>query len=173
MHQILSHTRQRTRRPCREHEREWRGYCVDHNLEDHWLEQLNELEVFDLISICEGHVTNHRNSPNGRPHVNLRIKRTYKSAVINSWAALHARLDQMVQECFNPESTQYEFELRLGTRSTRNGQRRREDFVVKLRSTTRRFTDGPEESLSNWYSEIVPSIRKFDQLLMESVHNDA
>ena len=36
-------------------EREWRGYSVDINLCDEWLEALNAMEVLELRSICEGH----------------------------------------------------------------------------------------------------------------------
>ena len=43
------------RRRCRDHEKRWRDFCVDKNLEEDWLERLNSLKAFTLIGICEGH----------------------------------------------------------------------------------------------------------------------
>lgn len=38
-----------------DYQRRWRGYEVDKNLEDDWLERLNALTVFRLVNVCEGH----------------------------------------------------------------------------------------------------------------------
>jgi hypothetical protein len=68
--------RKRPNRKCRPHERLWRDYCVDKHLEDEWLESLNALKSFNLISICEGHL--HQNLTNrAYPNINLRIKDEY------------------------------------------------------------------------------------------------
>jgi hypothetical protein len=37
------------------YQRQWKDYQVDKNLSDEWLESLNRLKCFDLISVCEGH----------------------------------------------------------------------------------------------------------------------
>jgi hypothetical protein len=66
--------RRTPRRKCRDYEREWSGFCVDRNLEDDWLERLNRLQAFSLISICEGHC-DHRTEPSGKAsHIKLRLK---------------------------------------------------------------------------------------------------
>ena len=61
------------RREPRPHERIWRNHYVDINLKDEWLEHLNSLKVFKLISICEGHVYVGRLG-RSTPHFNLRLK---------------------------------------------------------------------------------------------------
>ena len=134
MHQIV-HRTQRTRWRRREHEREWQGRCVDHNLKDKWLEKLNA--IVDLTSQVSARDTSPVTKCNEqRPSVNFRLKAAFINPLITEWTALHSVLDCAAAECFHNVSTYYEFELRLGTRSARNGQRRKEEFVVKLRSTT-------------------------------------
>ncbi|HNS56795.1 MAG TPA: hypothetical protein PKO34_07060 [Smithellaceae bacterium] len=41
---------------CKSHERPWRDWAVDRNLDNQWLERLNKLETLNLVSICEGHI---------------------------------------------------------------------------------------------------------------------
>jgi len=146
----------------REHERPWRGRFVDRNLHDDWLMRLNSLAAFDLFSICEGHVGDRRR-PDGAPHVNLRLHGEYMAILVLRWSSFHDQLDQAAVECFNRDSTHWEFELRMGTRLSRLGPRRRKDFVVRLRSTTARTTGEPEPSLAAWFGEIVPAVEMFAQ----------
>lgn len=64
--------RRTTRRPCRDHERLWGERYVDKDLKDDWLERLNRLNNFDLISICQGHNGSTRSRQ--LPGLNVRVK---------------------------------------------------------------------------------------------------
>ncbi len=165
------HRTRRLRRPCREHEREWQGRCVDRNLEDQWLERLNSLKAFDLVSICEGHV-DRRNRINSAPHVNFRLKSEFFNSLITEWREWHDLLDRTAAECFDAASTHFEFELILGTRSTRNGLQRRQVFFVKLRSRTPRSTIDAEESLFDWYENVIPAVTRFDEFMSRRLRKE-
>lgn len=39
------------------YQRTWRDYRVDNNLEDDWLVRLNNLGLFYVVNVCEGHYT--------------------------------------------------------------------------------------------------------------------
>ena len=46
-----------------DYQREWRHYRVDKNLKDDWLVRLNNLRLFYVTSVCEGHFTCDDNYP--------------------------------------------------------------------------------------------------------------
>jgi hypothetical protein len=54
----------------------WGKYSVDPNISENWLERLNNLKLFDLVSICEGHFKE-VHPYNRQPHINLRLKDEY------------------------------------------------------------------------------------------------
>ena len=78
-------TKKTPRRKCTDHEREWRGFCVDKNLQDDWLERLNSLEAFSPISICEGHCNGRAKPTQTPPHVKLRLKERFLSDIAIYW----------------------------------------------------------------------------------------
>ena len=77
--------RRTPRRACRDHGREWKGFCVDNGLEDGWLVSLNDLAAFDLISICEGHCDRCTDSPMTPLHVKLRLKERLLAGIARRW----------------------------------------------------------------------------------------
>ena len=150
-----------TIRSCREHERIWNSRCVDINFKDEWLEELNNLKAFNLISICEGHIAGRR--PFGQsPHINLRIKDNYKEFILKKAKGVNNKLYQLCQECFNSSITHYGTDIKFLTRSARTSATKREDFTIRLRSTVPRKTSGTEKSMIKWFEEIISNIKKFD-----------
>ena len=59
---------------CQTHEKRWLDYCVDKNLDEHWLEELNSLQAFNLVSICEGHFSQAKNPSKKFAHISLKLK---------------------------------------------------------------------------------------------------
>ena len=62
------------RRACDPGKRLWRAYQVDEGLENDWLYRLNELNVFELTSICQGHPSARRSILRSHPHIILRVR---------------------------------------------------------------------------------------------------
>jgi hypothetical protein len=151
-------------RPCREYEREWQGRYVDRNLSDDWLVALNALDVFRLISICEGHL----DGPGGRasaPHVNLRLRPKLVRAAYAFWDDLSVGLAGEFGRLFSSASTVVEAELRLQVRLGPGGVVSRPDMVIKLRGVRVRASRELEPEVVNWFSQVVAQSRSLDQLV--------
>lgn len=157
-----------TSRPPGLHEREWRGRNVDKNLDDAWLESLNTLTSFDLISICEGHSAGRRNS---EPHINLRIKAGRQFLVVANWSVLQTGIDQfLLEHSSDLHDTIVEAELRRRSRAAPGrGNDRHDDFVVKLCRALNTATVGAP--MTEWFERMIPFVRKLDQVVAAHTQN--
>ena len=99
---------------CRPHERRWRNFCVDRALKDDWLERLNGLKVFDLISICEGHGTAAETELGRLPHFNLRLKSPIAEQLDDIWSSIRTEVGEAIDQCFSNRYTAVNFEFRSG-----------------------------------------------------------
>jgi hypothetical protein len=159
-------TPRRRARSCREHERPWRGYCVDRNLEDAWLERLNAFRSFDLISICAGHPADSGTRRSTRPHINLRCKRT---CLPDSLDRIVVALDAIAKELgvsFPAELGSATIELRVNASSQR--QRVRRDFVIRVESRGIRENANMDEATRSWFSQTVEAIDRLDATLTQA-----
>jgi hypothetical protein len=104
------------RRKCRGHEREWRGFCVDANLEDEWLARLNDLQAFDLISICEGHCNRQAEPSRTPPHIKLRLKERLLRGVASHWDEHKMAVVGKVNRLFETGDTYVNLELKFKLR---------------------------------------------------------
>lgn len=149
--------RQRLRN-CREHERLWRDRCVDKNLKDDWLERLNTLQSFELISICEGHLDR-------RPHINLRLRPDLIAALANDWHAYQAKFQEGISNIFRYPLTSASFELRYRY-STRGGRSHyREDAVLKIEALRERSSRNEELNQDEWFMANVQASEDFDKFI--------
>lgn len=153
------------RRECREYERIWRSRCVDRNLHDDWLETLNSLDSFDLISVCEGHLTERVNSRRSSAHISLRIKGALSEHVADQWVQIQDAVDQVFCELLDPNASHAKAELRLSSRLNCGSVDRHTDLVVELRCRTPRSSHEPEKSMIDWFGSIVPIIRQLDRIV--------
>lgn len=58
---------------------------MDRDLGDEWLERLNKLETFSLVSICEGHINVEQTSVKRRPCIILRPKEAHLRPLTEKW----------------------------------------------------------------------------------------
>jgi hypothetical protein len=155
------------RRPCRDYERAWRNHCVDRNLEDSWLEALNALEAFDLISICEGHISERSRL---RPHINLRLKSALVPVAAEAWDSLSANLAGSLSSIFDAESTSVTVEIKLGICLERGGITARRDLTTRIEARRSRSTPSLDAETSDWFRRTVRSIEKFDRDMVDRFH---
>ena len=155
-------------RPCREYQRLWQGRCVDRNLADDWLISLNTLGVFQLISICEGHVYEDGRRPSV-PHINLRLRSELVRTAYAVWDDLSIGLAGEFGRVFQPTTTIADAELRLGVQLGRNGLSSRPDMVIKLRAVRVRASRNMEPEVAEWFSQAVANCRAIDRLVCSRV----
>ena len=112
---------------CGPQERRWRDRCVDTGLKDDWLERLNALAVFDLISICEGHPDEPEFEHRRTPHINFRVKEIHAETIAALWNSEQATLAALMDKAFLALPLSVVFEVRSG-RKLRSGSAA--DFVL-------------------------------------------
>jgi hypothetical protein len=152
-----------SRRKCRDHEREWRGFCVDRNLKDDWLELLNDLEAFSLISICEGHCNRRAEPSRTPPHVKLRLKERLLPGIAGRWDEHKMEVLAKVNELFQTGDTyvnlELKFKLGLGT-GRLNYQ---ENLIVRVHGRQARVTEEMDADIHGWFERIVDRIEELDR----------
>ena len=156
--------RSRIQRECREYERIWKGRYVDKHLADHWLEALNGLSCFNLISICEGHTTVDHH-PREYPHINLRMKPECFSLILRDEKNfLQFVRTALVQICHN-ETTNIRVEY---TQKFYNLGSWQNDFVVHFQACLNSAQDVDFSVRSRWFDQVVQNSIQFDRAIKEN-----
>jgi hypothetical protein len=157
--------RKTPRRKCRDHEREWKGFCVDRNLEDDWLERLNRLEALSLISICEGHC-DRRTEPSGKsPHIKLRLKEHLLPGLAGHWDDQKMTVVSEVNRLFQTGDTYVNLELKFKLRSGTGRLNYQEDLIVRVHSRQARPSEEMDAETCDWLQHSVSRIEELDDLL--------
>ena len=128
-----------------------------------WLERLNDLSLFDLISICEGHnegSAEHRQLP----HINLRLSDVHITKIVEEWNRLKADVSSVLDECFNAASFRGHFEVRSGFASDKDGN---EPVEIALLKISARFdlTKSINDPKADWFEKSIAAAELFDKKL--------
>jgi hypothetical protein len=153
------------RRKCRGHEREWRGFCVDANVEDEWLERLNDLQAFDLISICEGHCDRRAGSTTTPPHIKLRLKEHLLPGVARRWDDQKMAIVSEVSRLFQTGDTYVSLELKFKLRSGTGRLIYQEDVVVRIHGRHARTSEELDDESRHWFQHSVSRVEDLDKII--------
>jgi hypothetical protein len=154
--------RKTPRRKCRDYEREWNGFCVDRNLEDDWLERLNGLEAFILISICEGHCDRQTEPSRTPPHVKLRLRESLLPCIASRWDEHKMAILSEVNRLFQTGDTYVNLELKLKLRSGTGRLNYQEDLLVRVHSRRARISEELDAETRDWFQQSVSRIEELD-----------
>ncbi|MBL7111903.1 MAG: hypothetical protein ISS19_08185 [Bacteroidales bacterium] len=145
-------------REPRQDQKSWNGHTVDQNLKDDWLNALNRLSIFNLISICEGHQRSR--DPYGKlPHINLRIKPfllTTANQIFNN--NTKGQLSGILGNLFDHSSYATEIYCKKKSRSLID------DLTVGMRCRKRKINDHLE-FMNVWFPETIIKIKEFDKTI--------
>lgn len=150
-------------RPCGSHERVWRGRCVDKNLLDGWLDALNSLSCYSMISICEGHSERMRTPNGGRPHINLRLKEHLLPLCITKYDQVSVVLQHKLIELFGNETTSAYIEIKIRINSSRARQEVMRDVVLHVDSRVQRTGQDIDPNTENWFSKNIVCMHNLDE----------
>ena len=147
---------------CKPYERPWRDWAVDRNIDDYWLERLNDLETLSLASVCEGHLDVQPNSVKRRPTIILRPKKAYMVPLTVGWYDLKAVLAAEIERIWPDDETIIEFEIQH--RLVKNGDHPAdiEDIIIRITSERRRDVVLLPEWIVLWFRLSLIRIRAFD-----------
>lgn len=143
-------------------QRPWQTFSVDAMLEDEWLERLNGLKCFDLISICQGHADAPEDHPRRRPHFNLRLKDEFAEALINDRVQVKDRISEILDRAFETAHTVAYFEIRTGFIKDKKGVAAQDIVLLKVSRHTDLLKDPPTDPLGSWFDENVAAAENFD-----------
>ena len=160
------------RRKCRDHEREWCGFCVDKNLEDDWLARLNNLAVFDLISICEGHCGRQTEPSRTPPHVKLRLKENHLPGIASQWDSHKMAILSAVNRLFQTGETYVNLELKFKLRSGTGRLNYQEEMIMRIHGRQERDTEEMKEATRAWFRQCVARVEELDHLVAELWENE-
>lgn len=141
-------------RQPRPHERIWNGRIVDKNLNGIWLERLNALKAFNLISICGGH------EQRRTPHINLRLKWQYLDYTSSHYLNLDTPIRNIINDLFPSEECIVKTEFKIiNSNVPRHCDIRKEDFIITVNYPQR-------SSVGSWLDNAINNIEILDQKLL-------
>lgn len=153
------------RRKCREHEREWNGFCVDKNLKDDWLVRLNNLQALEPISICEGHSTQRSESSRTFPHIKLRLKEHLLPGVARHWDEHKMAVLKAVNRLFQTGDTYVNLELKFKLRSATGRLNYEENLLVRIHDRQAKVSEEMDARTCDWFEQSVSRIEELDSLI--------
>ena len=156
----------RLRRECRDYERRWRDTCVDRNLEDEWLERLNDLETLALVGICEGHPDRRAGSSGRYPHIALRLKESLLPGIAGRWGELRVAMLNEIGRLFESGDTDARLELKFRLRAGRGKLVYQEDLTLRLRSLQTRDAEEMDGEAYGWFERSVERVEEIDRVVL-------
>jgi hypothetical protein len=156
----------RLSRECREYERRWRDTCVDRNLEDEWLERLNDLGALALVGICEGHPDRRAGSSGRYPHITLRLKESLLPGIAGRWGELRVAMLNEIGRLFESGDTDARLELKFRLRAGRGKLVYQEDLTIRLRSVQTRDAGEMDGEAYRWFERSVERVEEIDRVVL-------
>jgi hypothetical protein len=150
---------------CKPHERPWRDWAVDRNLDDHWLERLNNLATFNLINICEGHVDVDPTSVKRNPRIILRPKEDYIRPLTVHWHDLKEALAAEIKRIWSGGESIIDFEIQHRLVKNDDGLEDIEDITMRIKSKRKRDIMILPEWIGHWFRQTLSRIEAFDQFM--------
>ena len=150
---------------CKPYERPWRDWFVDRNLNDGWLEQLNNLETLSLVSICEGHIDARPTSVRKSPRIALMFKKDYMRPLTEKWYNLKEALTTAIEKTWPDEETIIQFEIQHRLVKNDGLVEEIEAIIIRIISERKRDTVLLPEWTNHWFRQALSRIEAFDRLM--------
>ena len=150
---------------CKPYERPWQDWAVDRNLDDQWLERLNNLEAFSLVSVCEGHLDVKLTSVKRCPCIILRPKEAYIRPLTIHWYGLKEALAAEIERIWPGAETIVEFEIQHRLVKNVDPLEDREDIIMRITSVRKRDAMTFPEWIDQWFRQTLLRIEAFDQFM--------
>jgi len=156
---------------CKSYERPWRDWAVDRNLDNHWLERLNNLETLDLVSICEGHLDVKSTSVKRRPFIILSPKNDYLRPITERWYDLKEDLADEIERIWPGKETIIEFEIQHSLVKDEDDLADIGDIILRITSVRKRDMMILSVWIQKWFRKNISKIEAFDQFMKTLKYN--
>ena len=155
----------KTKKECKEHEKRWRNYCVDKNLDDEWLERLNKLKAFQLVGICEGHIKRHVDAKSSYRNVNLILRDELMVSVVAKWPELKTEILKEAAEILENNATKTRLEIHHRLRARQGKIISQDALKISMLSNQSRDQDELGDEMRIWFEGCVERIEELDQIV--------
>ena len=139
---------------------------MDKNLEDEWLERLNDLETLALVGICEGHPDRRAGSSGRYPHIALRLKESLLPGIAGRWGELRVAMLNEIGRLFESGDTDARLELKFRLRAGRGKLVYQEDLTLRLRSLQTRDAEEMDGEAYGWFERSVERVEEIDGVVL-------
>lgn len=150
---------------CKPYERTWRNWAVDQNLDDHWLERLNNLETFSLVGICEGHTDAKPASLRRCPRIALMLRKAYMRPLTEQWYDLKETLTTAIERTWPDKETIIEFSIQHRLAKNDDLVEEIEAIIIRIISERKRDTMLLPKWTNHWFRHALLRIEAFDQFM--------
>lgn len=150
---------------CKSYERPWRNWAVDRNLDDCWLERLNNLETFSLVGICEGHIDVKPTSVRRSPRIALMLKKVYMRPLTEQWYDLKEALAIEIKRTWPDAESIIQFEIQHRLVKNDGLVEEIEAIIIRIISERKRDTMLLPEWTNHWFRQTLLRIEAFDQFM--------
>jgi len=158
-------TNQRIVPDCKSYERPWRDWAVDRNLDDQWLERLNNLETLNLVSICEGHIDARPTSARRSPRIALMLKKAHMRPLTEQWYELKESLAREIERVWSNKETIIEFEIQHRLVKDEEALADIEGIIMRIASVRKRDMMIISVWIQKWFRKNISKIETFDQFM--------
>lgn len=136
---------------------------MDRNIQDDWLERLNDLQVLRLINICEGHHDLQTDPSRMSPQVVLRLKEAYLPGAARLWDEHKMAILEQVDRSFQTGDTNGNLEVKFKLRWGAGRLTYQEDLVLRIRGQRRRTSVEMGEETCAWFQQSVARVEELDR----------
>jgi cation transport regulator ChaC len=155
------------RRACDPGKRLWRAYQVDEGLENDWLYRLNALHVFELTSICQGHLSARRSILRSHPHIILRVRDQLVASAIR-WiqkgdSSEFPQPESLPLGSVGTWSIEHIRSLKLSRGAIRFSTSDR--VLLRATGSVAVGTSSDRTHTTEWFTTVIPEIEAYDRRL--------
>jgi len=137
---------------------------VDKNLEDDWLERLDNLQSLRVISICEGHYYPDQSARSSRrfPHIKLRLKEQFLPDISSQWRQLQPVISNELHRLFYCVDTYLDVELKFRYKWRGVRFAYQEDLTLRINGRCARDSEEMDAATREWFERTVGRVEQLD-----------
>lgn len=147
-----------------EYQRTWRDYQVDKNLADEWLESLNRLSCFELVSVCEGHCQCNDKYPKLVLFGSRLVLNSLKQSIVD-----RVPIQNFLNSCIG-SNTCYSLTYTTGISSDLEDVHHNGSIKLSIRRMQPRISEELDASTTIWFEQAVHVVEMFDELVCSLLH---
>jgi hypothetical protein len=135
-------------------------------LEDGWLERLNSLLAFQLISVCVGHVSGGADPHGTSPHIKIRLRESMLPGIATRWDESKLAVIDSVAQLFQTGDTYVNLELKMRLRASTGRLNYQEDLVARIHRRRPFVPPSGDHDRCAWFDATIRGVEALDRTIV-------